>query len=350
MNVNDIKALLQGADDDWLFRKADEIRRQVFGLDVYLRGVVEFSNCCINRCLYCGLRRHNCRLERYRMEPDDIVRATASAPELGIGTVVLQSGDDFHYTKDEIGSIIKQIKCENNVAVTLSIGDRIENELGFWRDCDADRYLLKIETFNAELYQKLRPGSRVNDRLQRIELLKKLGYEVGSGIITDLPGMTVDILVEDIARLARLNLDMIAAGPFVPHPDTPLAKERPGGILNALRTIALIRLTNPNANIPATSALSSLDQDARKRALLCGANVLMPSITPEDVRGHYTIYPGKNVTVLQTVDHIAQCKRMIKAAGFVPSGSQGFSPRRNHGQSATGRSARNSHPWTQECR
>jgi biotin synthase len=155
---------------------------------------------------------------------------------------------------------------------------------------------------------------------------------------------------DKIVRLMKLDLDMIAAGPSVPHPDTPLGKERTGSVLNALRTIALIRLTNPRANIPATSALSSVGPDARQRPLVCGANVLMPSVTPEEVRGHYAIYPGKNAGPSIVTEHVAQCKRMIKAAGFAPSPAKGFSPRRNHGQSSSRHEARDHYPRTQECR
>ena len=324
MNVSDIRALLQGADDRWLFREADAIRRKVFKTDVYLRGVIEFSNWCVNSCLYCGLRRPHRGVQRYRMKPAEIVQTASLAPRLGVGTVVLQSGDDFHYRKDALGKVIHEIKEQSQVALTLSLGDRTEEELRYWRDAAADRYLLKIETFHTELFESMRPGLRIHDRLSRIELLRKLGYEVGSGIITDLPGMTVDILAEDIVRLARLDLDMIAAGPFVPHPDTPLAEARVGTVMHAFRTVALIRLTNPRANIPATSALSSVDESALWKALSYGANVLMPAITPEEVRGHYSIYPGKNTATSSVFDHIEYCKAMIRETGIPSVSRQGF--------------------------
>ncbi len=332
MKADEVSALLCGMDDEWLFEEARTVRREVFGRDVYLRGVVEFSNYCVNSCLYCGLRNPNREVNRYRMGTIEILRTARLAFRSGIGSVVLQSGDDFHYTSGLIGQIVREIKSAHDVAVTLSLGDRRPEELRFWRDCGADRYLLKIETFNRDIYEKMRPGSSIDDRLRRIELMRRTGYEIGSGVITNLPGMTLHGMAQDIIRLTELDLDMIAVGPFVPHPDTPLGWEPHGDVQIALRACALLRVMNPYANIPATSALSSVAPGARQRALFSGANVLMPSVTPDVVRGHYTIYPGKNSDALMFTDRIAELKTMIRAAGFRPSSAKGFSPRRNNGQ------------------
>ena len=290
----DIVPFLKGWNDNWLFRTADSMRRSVFGKDVYLRGVVEFSNWCSRPCLYCGLRSANGRLTRYRLEESEVIRCARLCSRMGIGTVVLQSGDDHHFGKEQIGEIIQEIKRQRNVAVTLSLGDRSREELRFWKRCGADRYLLKVETFHGPLHEKLRPGARLQERVRRMNYIRELGYETGSGIIIGLPGLTLADLAEDIRLLSEAELHMIAAGPFIPHPQTPLGKDKPGDILISFRTIALLRLLNPRANIPATSALACLDPGAQRKAISCGANVLMPSITPENVRSHYTIYPGKN--------------------------------------------------------
>ncbi len=350
MNLSEITALLSGADDEWLFAEAGRVRRLVFGRDVYMRGIVEFSNHCINSCLYCGLRRSNSRVQRYRMDPPEILRAADLAGRLGMGSVVLQSGDDFYYAGPSIARVIREIKRSQDVAITLSLGDRTEDDLRLWKACGADRYLLKIETFNQKYFERLRPGCRITDRFRRIEVLRNLGYEVGSGVITGLPGATPDLMASDIIRLTALNLDMIAVGPFVPHPDTPLATEPAGDTMHALRCLAILRITNPYANMPAVSALASVNRDARAQALQCGANVLMPSLTPEDVRRHYSIYPGKNSDPLITAERITLCKKMIEAAGYFPSAAKGFSPRRYHGQNTARNETGHYDPGTQERR
>ncbi|UJX42589.1 [FeFe] hydrogenase H-cluster radical SAM maturase HydE [Desulfovibrio sp. JY] len=330
MRPSEITQLLSGADDAGLFSAAEALTRQNFGLEIYLRGIIEFSNHCANNCRYCGLRRANRGLSRYRMDVDDILAATALAGELSVGTVVLQSGDDFAYSKEDIGRIVTGAKEASDVAVTLSLGDRPAADLDYWRSCGADRYLLKMETFDEALYARSRPGLTVADRLGRIEALRAAGYEVGSGIITDLPGMTLDILARDLLRLADLDLDMIAAGPFVPHPDTPYGTEAAGSVLTALRAMAILRLLNPLANIPSTSALSALREGAREQGLTVGANVIMPSLTPETVSAAYNIYPGKNVFRADAASRVEAARAAIRRVGRLPSTAVGGSKRRRH--------------------
>ncbi|MHC1713053.1 MAG: [FeFe] hydrogenase H-cluster radical SAM maturase HydE [Solidesulfovibrio sp.] len=331
MRFSEIQQLLAGADDPGLFSAADALTRQNFGDEVYLRGVIEFSNACINNCRYCGLRRANAKVHRYGMTVDDILACLTLASELSLGTVVVQSGDDYAYSREDIGRVITEAKALGNVAVTLSLGDRPETDFAFWRELGADRYLLKIETFDEALYARSRPGLRLADRLKRVEALQRAGFEVGSGIITDLPGMTSDILASDLMRLSELDLDMIAVGPFVPSPDTPYGQESPGSILTAFRAMAILRLLNPMANIPSTSALNALRDGAREQGLTVGANVLMPSLTPETVSGDYAIYPGKNAFRADAGARVAAVREAIRRVGRVPSTAVGGSKRRSHG-------------------
>lgn len=327
MSFTEIRDLLKGADDRWLFQRAADVREECFGTDVYLRGVIEFSNCCARNCLYCGLRQANRNVERYRMGLGEILETANTAAELGVRTLVLQSGDDYQYGSEEIGHLIGSIKDRFDVALTLCLGDRRKEEFCYWHDRGADRYLLKIETFDKTLHESLRPGQNVARRLATLDFLKSLGFEVGSGIIIGLPGMTADILAGDILALSKLDLDMIAAGPFVPHPHTPLRQQPAGDLLTSFRTIAILRIMNPEANIPATSAFESLPGNGKVAALRCGANVLMPSMTPEALRQSYSIYPGKNTHFSQAEDEISAARSLIRVCELTYSASPGFSPR-----------------------
>lgn len=331
MRLPEITQLLAGADDPGLFSAADALTRQNFGDEVYLRGVIEFSNHCRNNCRYCGLRLANRAVARYRMDVPAILSCVALARELSLGTVVVQSGDDFSYSREMIGQVITEAKAASDVAVTLSLGDRPLEDFDYWRGCGADRYLLKVETFDAALYARCRPGLRLADRLARVEALRRAGFEVGSGIITDLPGMTLDILANDLLCLSELDLDMLAAGPFVPCPGTPYGDAPPGSILTALRAMAILRLLNPTANIPSTSALNALRDGSREQGLTLGANVIMPSLTPETVSRDYAIYPGKNAFRADARARVEAARQAIRRIGRVPSTSVGASKRKAHG-------------------
>lgn len=331
MRPSEITQLLVGADDPGLFAAAEALTRQNFGNEVYLRGVIEFSNHCGKNCRYCGLRRANRGLPRYRMDVPDILACVTLARDLRLGTVVVQSGDDFTYTREDIGRIVTGARERADVAVTLSLGDRPEADFAFWRELGANRYLLKVETFDPALYARSRPGLALADRLARLDALKKAGYEVGSGIITDLPGMTPEILANDLVRLSELDLDMLAVGPFVPNPDTPYGQEAAGSILTAFRAMAILRLLNPLANIPSTSALNALRDGAREQGLTVGANVVMPSLTPETVSRDYAIYPGKNAFRADAASRVAAVRRAIERVGLTPSSAHGSSKRKRHG-------------------
>ncbi|WP_319466405.1 [FeFe] hydrogenase H-cluster radical SAM maturase HydE [uncultured Pseudodesulfovibrio sp.] len=329
LSKEEVRAYLEGRNDTELFARADEAKEQQFGKEIFLRAIIEFSNHCNKRCQYCGLRSPNRDIARYRMTRETILNATAVAAANDIGTIVLQSGDDFHYSTEFIGELVKDIRSRHDIAITLSVGDRDISEYAHWRKCGADRCLVKLETTDPELYARFRLGESFSERLQRVEALKDMGYEVGSGIIIGLPDMTVETTLEDILYLSDLKLHMLAAGPFIPHPQTPLASEQAGSIALSHRVTALLRLLNPGANIPATSALSALHQPSQGEALQRGCNVLMPSMTPEEHRSDYTIYPGKNQAHSTASASLTAARQTVISLGLEPSSSKGFSRRKD---------------------
>lgn len=315
--------LLQGDEDEALFARAREMRRRVFGRDVYLRGIVEFSNHCRKQCHYCGLRRGNTKLQRYRLSPQEILQAAARTVPLGLGTVVLQSGEDLSFDSETVGWIVAEIKKRFGLAVTLSLGERSREELSCWRECGADRYLLKFETSDPGLHARLRPGESLHKRLECLHILQELGYEAGSGVIVGLPGQSLEDLADSLLLLQRLDLDMLSAGPFLPHPDTPLAGSRAGDVPVSLRVMALMRLLSPRSNIPATSALEVALPQGRLLGLQAGANVIMPTLTPQHVRAGYAIYPGKNAPDDDVRKLVEEVKMTIRHAGLRPSAAAG---------------------------
>lgn len=329
MNLAEVVDFLSGVDDAGLFAEADRVRQEVFGSEVFLRGIVEFSNHCNKSCHYCGLRAPNRTIPRYRLSREEILAGAALAAELDLGTVVLQSGDDFRYSAAELAWVVAEIKERHGLAVTLSLGDRPLDEYRLLFQAGADRALLKLETLEPELHNRLRPGETFAARLARVRGLQEIGYEVGSGIITGLPGVSMDVLARDILGLTDLGLHMISAGPYVCNPGTPLAGSANGDLRQALRSVALLRILNPLANIPATSSLEVLATGARSQVLGCGANVIMPSLTPERVRREYAIYPGKNANDMDLRTRTEAIKEEIRRAGLRPSAARGQSPLRN---------------------
>lgn len=288
-----------------LWRWADDVRRQTVGDEVHLRGLVEFSNYCERNCAYCGIRRGNRRLSRYRMTAEEILECAQKARQLGYGTVVLQSGQDEGFAPEWLAEVIQEIKRQTGLAVTLSVGERTERELRLWRKAGADRYLLKFETSDPELYRRIHPPlpGRDGDRIAQLKLMRELGYEIGSGVMIGLPGQSYESLARDILLFAELDLDMIGVGPYIPHPNTPLGRlarrenrddQVPASEEMAYKVIALSRLVCPEANIPSTTALAILTAErGRALGLARGANVIMPNLTPLQYQVLYEIYPGK---------------------------------------------------------
>lgn len=293
MCISRISDLFRDKKDSYLFLKANKIREKYCQDAVHLRGVIEFSNYCQRDCLYCGLRKSNSKLMRYRMTKEEIVESALRGFSLGIKTIVLQSGEDYWYTQKMITDIISEIKNKIDCVITLCLGEREFEEYKEWKTSGADRYLLKFETSNPDLYKKLHPDQCLDKRVEILSWLKQLNYQVGSGNIIGLPGQTLKDLENDIMMLYKLDVDMAGIGPFIPHPDTPFAKEEAGNLLLSLRVMAISRIILKNIHLPATTAIGSIDPLGREKALQAGANVFMPNITPTKFRSLYQIYPNK---------------------------------------------------------
>ncbi|MFO7568352.1 MAG: [FeFe] hydrogenase H-cluster radical SAM maturase HydE [Smithellaceae bacterium] len=277
-----------------LFDAADRVRKNDVGDEIYLRGIIEFSNFCERNCLYCGLRKGNTQVERYRMTNEEILKTAEDIKKAGVSTCVLQSGEDSFFTADTICNLLESIKRETGLVLTLSIGERPVEDLRSFQQAGANRFLLKHETASPDLYAYLRPGCKLGDRVRCLKTLKELGFETGTGNMVGLPGQTYEILADDLMLMKILDADMLGIGPFIPHPDTPLTGIDNDDIEMTLRVIALARLITRNTNIPATTALATLHPQGRLFALRAGANVVMPDFTPERYKNLYDIYPGRS--------------------------------------------------------
>ena len=316
MDKKEIIERLREEEPAELFKEADNIRRISCGAEVHIRGLIEFSNYCCRSCLYCGLRRENGNILRYRMLPDEIVELAREIVQYGVKTIVLQSGDDFGYSQEILCGIIGKIKEQNpEIAITLSIGERPLDDYRDLKDAGADRYLLKHETANHKLYDRLHPGRTLKGRLEILEYLKKLGYQVGAGNIVGLPGQTLDDLADDILLLKNMDVDMAGIGPFISHPDTPLAKEKGGTLDLTLRVLAIARIVLKNVHLPATTAVGTIDPLGREKALMVGANVVMPIFTPRRYRPLYQIYPDRICIEQNTQDCLNGIKGRIESCG-----------------------------------
>jgi len=283
----------EGDEEKLLLQEADRLRARTMGDAVHLRGLIEFSNYCRKNCRYCGLRKENLKLERYRLSSEEIIKTATKAERIGYKTVVLQSGEDLYFSSERVADIVREIKSKTELAVTLSLGERDRSTYSAWRNAGADRYLLRIETTDAKIFAKLHPDDDLDERKRCLYILKELGFQLGSGVMAGLPGQDAASLAMDVIWLRGLGAEMIGVGPFIPHPGTPLKDEKGGTLRQTLRLIAVLRLVFPYAHIPATTAMGSLDPLGREKALQAGANVMMPNITPIDVRPLYELYPNK---------------------------------------------------------
>jgi len=310
MTKNEIIYWLKETDEQklqQLWERADAVREQTVGDEVHLRGLIEFSNYCVRRCAYCGLTAENKHIRRYRMSEEEIVACAHEAVGYGYGTVVLQSGEDYGIKTEWLARVVRRIKNETPLAVTLSVGERSTADLEAWREAGADRYLLRFETSDPKLYEIIHP-SLPGEKSNRFEILKQLralGYEVGSGVMLGIPGQTFESLANDLLMFQKLDLDMIGVGPYIAHPDTKLgrdgiswqvdpAEQVPSTELMTYKAVALTRLLCPEANIPSTTALATLNTaQGRELGLARGANVVMPNMTPPKYRVLYEIYPAK---------------------------------------------------------
>ncbi|WP_392486788.1 [FeFe] hydrogenase H-cluster radical SAM maturase HydE [Haloimpatiens sp. FM7315] len=324
---NELITLINNMNEDlkaYLKRKAQETSIKVYGNRVFMRGLIEFTNYCKRNCRYCGIRAGNKKADRYRLSLEDILDCCKVGNKLGYRTFVLQGGEDEYYDDERITQIVKSIK--NNYpesAVTLSIGEKSYESYEKYYKAGADRYLLRHETANKDLYEKLHPKASFENRIQCLYNLKEIGYQVGAGFMVGLPGQTNEDFVKDLMFLKKLSPHMVGIGPFIPHKDTPLCMEKRGTVETTTVMLSIIRLLLPKVLLPATTALGTISPFGREEGLIAGANVVMPNLSPTNVRKKYSLYNGK----ICTGDEAAECRNCIEEritrAGFSLDMSRG---------------------------
>lgn len=321
---NDIIEILKDdSNNDWLFSFADKTREEYVGDEVHLRGLIEFSNICKRQCKYCGLRCEDKFIDRYRISKENIISYAEHAVNMGYKTIVLQSGEDEYYNTDLMCEIIEGIK-KLGVALTLSIGEKTYEEYKAFKEAGADRYLIRIETTDKTLYNQMHPNMDFDNRVRCLEDLGRLGYEVGTGCLVGLPNQTIESLADDILFFKEINADMVGIGPFIPHPHTPLKDSATGSFTLALKVMALTRILLKDINIPATTAMETLNPNGRIIALQSGANVVMPNVTTTEYRAKYEIYPNK-ICINENPDKCKGCiSAKIQSIGRTVSTSFGF--------------------------
>ena len=310
MTIEQVEYWLRETDEkklEELWDAADAIRKKTVGDAVHLRGLIEVSNYCVRRCTYCGLAADNKDMSRYRMNADEIFACAEEAASYGYGTVVMQAGEDYGIESQWLANVVKRIKGNLPLAVTLSMGERPFEDLQHWRSAGADRYLLRFETSDTKLYKLIHPPlpKQTTDRFEILHQLKKLGYETGSGVMIGIPGQTFATLANDIDTFHQYDMDMIGVGPYIANPLTPLEQngldhetapedQVQNTEMMTYKVIALTRLVCPESNIPSTTALATINKKSgRELGLSRGANVVMPNVTPVEYRMKYEIYPGK---------------------------------------------------------
>lgn len=296
-------------DQEYLVEKANEIRMQSYGNKVYMRGLIEFTNYCKRDCMYCGIRKSNKNADRYRLTFDEIIHCADIGDKLGYKTYVLQGGEDAYFTDERMIEIIKEIKKRHpNNAITLSLGERSYESYKKLYEAGADRYLLRHETASKHLYDKLHPGASFEERMQCLRNLKEIGYQTGAGFMIGLPGQTNEDLVNDLLFVKEFKPEMCGIGPFIPQKDTPLGEETGGTLEKTVIMLAIIRLLLPEVLLPASTALGSVDPLGREKGIKAGGNVVMPNLSPTEVRDKYALYDGK----ICTGDEAAECRMCIE--------------------------------------
>ena len=302
----------------YIFEKARKIRQAYYGTDVYIRGLIEFTNYCKNDCYYCGIRRSNSRAHRYRLSEEQILRCCHQGYTLGFRTFVLQGGEDGYFTDERMVNLVKEIrKNYPDCAITLSIGERSYDSYLALFEAGADRYLLRHETWDEEHYRLLHPPAfSAKHRQQCLWDLKKIGYQVGTGYMVGSPFQTAENLADDMLFLEELNPQMVGIGPFIPHHDTPFKDQAAGTLELTLYMLGLIRLMLPKVLLPATTALGTIDEKGRELGILAGANVVMPNLSPENVRKDYLLYDNKICTGSEAAECRMDLENRMHAIGY----------------------------------
>ncbi len=303
---------------EYLFRQARQVREKNYGKDVYIRGLIELSNYCKNDCLYCGIRKSNAHVSRYRLDKASMLDCCKRGHDLGFRTFVLQGGEDAYYNDKLMVDIISTIKkLYSDSAVTLSLGEKKKETYLAYYQAGADRYLLRHETANAEHYSLLHPKNMSSEtRKKCLYDLKEIGFQVGSGFMVGSPYQTVEHLAEDLLFLSDLQPHMIGIGPFMSHHETPFADKKNGTMELTLYMLAILRIMLPGSLLPSTTALGSINDDGRVHGILAGANVVMPNLSPLDVREKYMIYDNKVSTGIEAAEYLDLLKEQMREIGY----------------------------------
>lgn len=316
---DEFKQILQSDKyDDLLRSEADRVRIKNYSRDVYIRGLIEISNYCKNNCFYCGIRGENKNLVRYRLTKEDILSCCKQGYALGFRTFVMQGGEDPWFTDDVMVDIISEIRKKYpDCAITLSLGEKSKETYKKYFDAGANRYLLRHETATATHYQKLHPASMsLENRKKCLFDLKELGFQTGSGFMVGSPYQTIDNIISDLRFLQELKPDMIGIGPYITHKDTPFKDFESGNLYLTLRLVAILRLMFPKALIPSTTALGTIHPQGRQMGLRSGANVVMPNLSPKNVRKLYSLYKDKITTDEEAAESVEKLKKTVKEAGY----------------------------------
>ena len=311
--------VMQDAEAEALLaQRAAAVRQQVYGRDVFIRGLIEFTNYCRNDCFYCGIRRSNACAQRYRLTREEILACCRAGYGLGFRTFVLQGGEDPFFTTERLAELVRAIKqAYPDCAVTLSVGEKDRETYQAWFDAGADRYLLRHETADEGLYRRLHPEElSLQNRMRCLRDLKDIGYQVGCGFMVGAPFQTPEMLLKDLRFLQAFQPHMVGIGPFIPHRDTPFRDCPPGTAQMTLRLLAIIRLMLPHVLLPATTALGTVQSDGRQLGMGYGANVVMPNLSPLSVRKKYALYDNKISTGEEAAESVALLKQSMAAAGY----------------------------------
>lgn len=321
LSPDDFRILIDECNDDDLQlinNIAKDEAQKHFGNNVLIRGLIEIGNCCSNDCYYCGIRRSNRNIERYRLDKDTIMECCKEGYNLGFRTFVMQGGEDNYMNDERIVDIVSSIRSTyKDVAITLSLGEKSAESYKKFYDAGANRYLLRHETYNKKHYSKLHPESMsIDNRIQCLYNLKEIGYQTGTGIMVGSPGQTTDNIVEDILFIEKFKPQMIGIGPFIPHNDTPFAEYSMGSLNTTLLLLSIFRIMHPHALIPSTTALASIASDGRERGILAGANVVMPNLSPYNQRKKYSLYNNKASMGAEAAEGLALLEQKLNSIGY----------------------------------
>ena len=317
ISQDDIVSLLKLEDFSKVFELADKINFDNFKNKVDIRAILEFSNNCKRKCAYCGLNSNNTKLTRYRMTEDEILQTTFEAYNAGYKTIVLQSGEDSYFTSKKIGNLVKKIKENIDIAITVSCGEMSYEDYKYIKDCGADRYLLKHETSDEKLYSSLHSCGTLRNRIKCLKNLKTLRYYTGGGFMIGLPGQTLHTIANDILTLKSIPCDMAGIGPFISSNDTPLRNIKNGDTLLVKKAVAITRILLPKSHLPATTALGVIDSTEKDNIFSCGANVIMRKVTPQKYEQFYSIYPNK-IKVNDIIKDRKNLEQQIINMGKIP--------------------------------